>query len=41
MESNQIKILAIDDNLDNLIIIQALVLESFPYARVIKALSGN
>ena len=41
MESNPIKILAIDDNLDNLIIIQALVLESFPYARVIKALSGN
>ncbi|ADQ80307.1 multi-sensor signal transduction histidine kinase [Paludibacter propionicigenes WB4] len=41
MESDQIKILAIDDNLDNLIIIQALVLESFPYARVIKALSGN
>jgi len=42
MESNKkIKVLAIDDNLDNLIIIQALVLESFPDATIIKALSGN
>jgi PAS domain S-box-containing protein len=41
MESKKIKILAIDDNLDNLITIQALVYESFPNAVVIKALSGK
>lgn len=41
MESNKIKILAIDDNLDNLITIQALVYESFQNAIVIKALSGK
>lgn len=41
MESEKIKILAIDDNLDNLITIQALVYESFPNAIVIKSLSGR
>jgi len=40
MESRLIKILAIDDNPDNLITIQALVNESFPKVIVLKALSG-
>ena len=41
MESDKIKILAIDDNLDNLITIQALIYESFPNATVIKSLNGK
>lgn len=41
MESKKITILAIDDNPDNLITIQALVYESFSNAVVIKALSGS
>jgi len=40
MESRLIKILAIDDNPDNLVTIQALVNESFPKVIVLKALSG-
>ena len=41
MENNRFKILAIDDNFDNLITIQALVSEAFPLADVIIALNGN
>lgn len=41
MENKAIKILAIDDIFDNLIAIQALVLESFPNAKVILALNGQ
>ncbi len=40
MDSKKIKILAIDDNFDNLITIQALILESFHQANVQLALSG-
>jgi len=40
MESRLIKILAIDDNPDNLITIQALVNEAFPKVLILKALSG-
>ena len=40
MESRLIKILAIDDNPDNLITIQALVNEAFPRVLVLKALTG-
>ena len=40
MESRLIKILAIDDNPDNLITIQALVNEAFPKAIILKALNG-
>ena len=41
MESRLIKILAIDDNPDNLVTIQALVNESFPSVVVLKALTGK
>jgi len=41
MESRIIKILAIDDNPDNLITIQALVNEVYPNVTVFKALSGK
>jgi PAS domain S-box-containing protein len=41
MESRLIKILAIDDNPDNLLTIQALVNESFSSATVLKAQSGK
>ncbi len=41
MESREIKILAIDDNQDNLISIKALVGESFPDILVLTALTGN
>ncbi|MDD4969586.1 MAG: PAS domain S-box protein [Paludibacter sp.] len=41
MESRLIKILAIDDNPDNLITIQALVNEVYPKVVVFKALSGR
>ena len=41
MENQPIKILAIDDNLDNLITIQALVSESFPKAIIFKAINGK
>lgn len=40
MESRLIKILAIDDNPDNLITIQALINEAFPKLIVLKALTG-
>ncbi|MHB8129592.1 MAG: PAS domain S-box protein [Mobilitalea sp.] len=40
MENRQIKILAIDDNQDNLIILKALIKESFPYVAVFTALNG-
>jgi len=41
MENRTLKILAIDDNQDNLITIQALVLEAFPSAIVLTALTGS
>ena len=41
MESRIIKVLAIDDNPDNLITIQALVKEVYPNVIVFKALSGS
>ncbi|MEI8273401.1 MAG: PAS domain S-box protein [Paludibacter sp.] len=40
MENKQIKILAIDDNFDNLTTIQALIAEAFPTASVLLATSG-
>ena len=40
MERSEFKVLAIDDNLDNLIIVKALMRETFPEARVITTLSG-
>lgn len=41
MENKEIRILAIDDNHDNLITIKALVIEAFPYAAIFTALSGS
>jgi len=41
MESELIKILAIDDTLDNLITLKALIIEAFPQAKVITATSGE
>lgn len=41
METKNIKILAIDDNQDNLITIKALVLETFPDAHILTATSGK
>jgi PAS domain S-box-containing protein len=41
MESRIIKILAIDDNPDNLVTIQALIKESYPSVVVFKALTGE
>jgi PAS domain S-box-containing protein len=41
MESEIIKILAIDDTFDNLITLKALILEAFPEAQVITATSGE
>ncbi|MEI8203225.1 MAG: PAS domain S-box protein [Bacteroidota bacterium] len=41
MENKRIKILAIDDNKDDLIVIKALVKEAFPYAETLTALSGK
>lgn len=40
MEKNEFKVLAIDDNLDNLIIVKALMREAFPEAKVFTTLSG-
>jgi hypothetical protein len=40
MESKKIKILAIDDNQDNLIILNALIREAFPNATTLTALNG-
>ena len=41
MRNKVINILAIDDNLDNLIILQALTFEAFPNAKMTMALSGR
>ena len=41
MENKLIKILAIDDNNDNLITIKALIMEAFPDVKVLTALSGE
>ncbi|MDA3890587.1 MAG: response regulator [Salinivirgaceae bacterium] len=41
MENRQIKILAIDDNQDNLISFKALINEAFPDARIFTALNGK
>lgn len=41
MDTNEVKILAIDDNLDNLIILKALIRETFPDFKVITTLSGK
>ena len=41
MHNKEIKILAIDDNLDNLISIQALIAEAFHNAKIIIALNGK
>lgn len=41
MESEIIKILAIDDTFDNLITLKALIIEAFPEAKVITATSGE
>lgn len=41
MENSSIKILAIDDNPDNLVIVKALISDVFPLAQVFLANSGN
>ena len=41
MESERIKILAIDDNQDNLISLKALIKEAFPDAKIFTALNGT
>lgn len=41
MEKRIVKILAIDDNFDNLIVLNALIEETFPEAAVLTALNGN
>lgn len=41
MEINKVKILAIDDNYDNLIVLRALLNEAFPLAELITAQSGT
>ena len=41
MESEKLKILAVDDVYDNLISLKALILESFPTADIVYALSGS
>ena len=41
MESRSVKVLAVDDNQDNLIILKALLKEAFPEAAVFTALSGQ
>ncbi|MDA3837822.1 MAG: PAS domain S-box protein, partial [Candidatus Delongbacteria bacterium] len=41
MENEIIKILGIDDNKDNLVILKALILEIFPTAQLFTALSGE
>ena len=41
MEKKQIKILAIDDNKDNLVVLEALVNDLFPDAKFIEAESGK
>ena len=41
MESRTMKVLMIDDNQDNLTILNTLILEAFPDARVLSALNGQ
>ena len=41
MENKEIRVLAIDDNHDNLITVKALVIEAFPYAAIHTAQSGQ
>jgi response regulator RpfG family c-di-GMP phosphodiesterase len=41
MTDRQIRILAVDDNPDNLITVKALIQEAFPDAAVLTALSGG
>src|SRR5665647_1765068 len=41
METNNIKILAIDDNLDNLLIVKSLILKEFPTALFLTSQSGK
>lgn len=41
MENSDLKILAVDDNYDNLITLKALILETYPNAQVMFALSGH
>jgi len=41
METKKVKILAIDDNYDNLIVLNALLQEAFPLAQLITAQSGK
>ena len=41
MENKMVKILAIDDNYDNLIVLNALLQEAFPLAQLITAQSGR
>jgi len=41
MESRRVKILVIDDNPDNLISIKALIMEAFPDALILTALTGT
>ncbi len=41
MENKELKILAVDDIYDNLITLKALILEAFPYAKIVYALSGQ
>jgi len=41
MENKQIKILAIDDNPDNLVVLKALFTETFPNANLVSARSGK
>jgi len=41
MENKQVKVLAIDDNHDNLISLKALIAESLPEVKTLLALSGT
>lgn len=41
MDKRQLKILVIDDNQDNVIVLKALIVDAFPEARVLMALDGK
>ncbi|MCG2728742.1 MAG: diguanylate cyclase, partial [Acetobacterium sp.] len=41
MDKRQLKILVIDDNRDNVIVLKALIVDAFPEARVLMALDGK
>lgn len=41
MNTRQLKILVIDDNQDNVIVLKALIVDAFPEARVLMALEGK